>query len=67
MPYVNIRVTPGITDQQSQQLMEEITDSLEKILGELPHETHIVIDEERQERWGFSRQLVSKLRTEHEQ
>lgn len=62
MPYVNIRVTPEISDEQCKQLVAEITDSLVRILKKAPDQTHVIIDEVRQERWGFSGQMVSELR-----
>ena len=61
MPYVNVRVTPAITTEQSRKLVEEITDSLVRILGKKPEHTHIVIDEVDQERWGFSGKLTSEF------
>ena len=62
MPYVNVRVTPGITTEQSKQVVEEITHSLVRILNKKPEQTHIVIDEVDQDRWGFSGMLVSEFR-----
>lgn len=62
MPYVNVRVTPRITTEQSRQLIEEITDSLVRILDKKPEQTHIVIDEIDPDRWGFARTLTSELR-----
>ena len=62
MPYVNVRVTPAITTEQSRQIVEEITDSLVRILGKKPEHTHIVIDEVEQERWGFAGMLTSDSR-----
>ena len=62
MPYVNVRVTPAITTEQSRQIVEEITDSLVRILGKKPEHTHIVIDEIEQERWGFGGMLTSDFR-----
>ena len=62
MPYVNVRVTPAITTEQAKQIVEEITDSLVRILDKKPEQTHIVIDEIDQERWGFSGMLTSEFR-----
>ena len=62
MPYVNVRVTPAITTGQSKRIVEEITDSLVRILGKKPEQTHIVIDEIDQERWGFGGMLTSEIR-----
>lgn len=62
MPYVNVRVTPAITTEQSRQIVEEITDSLVRILDKKPEQTHIVIDEVAQEKWGFGGMLTSDIR-----
>ena len=62
MPYVNVRVTPSITSEQSKQIIEEITDTLVRILDKKPEQTHIVIDEIDPERWGFSGMLASDFR-----
>lgn len=59
MPYVNVRVTPAITTEQSKQIVAEITDSLVRILNKKPEHTHIVIDEIDQDRWGFAGKLTS--------
>ena len=62
MPYVNVRVTPAITTEQCRQIVEEITDTLVRVLGKKPEHTHIVIDEVDQERWGFGGTLTSEFR-----
>ncbi|EIJ41965.1 4-oxalocrotonate tautomerase family enzyme [Beggiatoa alba B18LD] len=54
MPYINIQVIQGITREQKQQLVQEITDSLVRILGKKPEHTHIVIQEIAEENWGFA-------------
>ena len=61
MPYVNVRVTPAITTEQSKQIVEEITDTLVRVLDKKPEYTHIVIDEVDQERWGFGGRLTSEF------
>lgn len=62
MPYVNVRVTPAITTEQSRRIVEEITDSLVRILDKKPEQTHIVIDEVALDRWGFGGMLTSEIR-----
>lgn len=62
MPYVNVRVTPAITTEQSKQIVAELTESLVRILDKKPEQTHIVIDEIDQERWGFGGMLTSEIR-----
>jgi 4-oxalocrotonate tautomerase len=62
MPYVNVRVTPSITRDESKALVEEITDVLVRVLDKKPEHTHIVIDEIDPDRWGFAGMLTSDLR-----
>lgn len=61
MPYVNIRVTPAISKEQSRQIIEEVTDTLARVLDKNPEHTHIVIDEIDPNRWGFSGVLTSEF------
>lgn len=62
MPYINVRVTPGITEAQSREIVQGITDTLVKVLDKSPEHTHVVIDEVDASRWGFSGMLVSDFR-----
>jgi 4-oxalocrotonate tautomerase len=61
MPYVNVRITKtGVTAAQKAQIVAEITDTLQRVLGKRPDQTHIVIDEIELENWGFSGMLTSE-------
>jgi 4-oxalocrotonate tautomerase len=63
MPYVNVKITKdGVTVQQKAQVVKEITDTLQRVLGKRPEHIHIVIDEVETENWGFAGQLTSELR-----
>lgn len=63
MPYVNVRITKdGVTAQQKAQIVAEITQTLQRVLGKRPDQTHIVIDEVELENWGFSGMLTSEYR-----
>ncbi|HJV49760.1 MAG TPA: 4-oxalocrotonate tautomerase family protein [Geothrix sp.] len=53
MPYVNIQITRGATRDQKAQLVKDVTDSLVRVLGKVPEQTHIVIQEIEEEDWGF--------------
>lgn len=43
MPYVNIQITKGATRAQKAQLVKDVTDSLEHVLGKKPEHGHMVI------------------------
>jgi len=63
MPYVNVRITKDeVTAAQKRQIVEEITQTLVKVLGKKPEHTHIIIDEIEPENWGFAGMLTSEYR-----
>lgn len=63
MPYVNVRITrDGVTAEQKAQIVEEITATLQRVLGKKPEHTHIVIDEIDPENWGFAGMLTTEYR-----
>ncbi|MEU2252087.1 4-oxalocrotonate tautomerase family protein [Nocardia xishanensis] len=52
MPYVNIKVTEGVTVEQKTQLIKGVTDLLQDVLGKAPSSTYVVIDEVALTDWG---------------
>ncbi len=62
MPYVNVRLTTGVTRDQKAQVVREITDTLVRVLAKKPEHTHIVIDEVDEDNWGFSGLLTTDFR-----
>jgi 4-oxalocrotonate tautomerase len=63
MPYVNVRITKdGATTEQKAQIVAEITQTLHRVLGKRPDQTHIIIDEIELDNWGFSGMLTSEYR-----
>jgi 4-oxalocrotonate tautomerase len=60
MPYVNIQITKGATREQKAQLVNDITESLVRVLGKKPEHTHIVIQEIDEENWGFAGLLTDE-------
>ncbi|MBP3958559.1 4-oxalocrotonate tautomerase family protein [Gemmata sp. G18] len=63
MPYVNVRITrDGVTAEQKAQIVAEITQTLQRVLGKRPEHTHIIIDEIDPENWGFAGQLTTEYR-----
>lgn len=59
MPFINIKMTAGATKEQKAQIVKEFTDTLVRVLGKNPQNTHIVIDEVARENWGHAGGLVS--------
>lgn len=67
MPYVNVRITKdGVTTAQKAQIVEEITQTLQRVLGKQPEHTHIIIDEVEPENWGFAGMLTTEYRQQQE-
>ena len=63
MPYVNVRITKdGVTVEQKAQIVAEITQTLQRVLGKQPEHTHIIIDEVEPENWGFAGMLTTEFR-----
>ncbi len=63
MPYVNVRITKdGVTAEQKAQIVYEITQTLQRVLGKKPEHTHIIIDEIEPENWGFAGILTTEFR-----
>jgi 4-oxalocrotonate tautomerase len=63
MPYVNVRITKdGVTAEQKSQIVAEITQTLQRVLGKQPEHTHVVIDEIEPENWGFAGMLTTEYR-----
>lgn len=53
MPYVNVQITKGASREQKAQIIKDITQSIERVLGKKPEHTHIVIQEIADEDWGI--------------
>lgn len=63
MPYVNVRITnDGVTTEQKAQIVAEITQTLQRVLGKRPEHTHVIIDEVEPENWGFAGVLTTEYR-----
>ena len=67
MPYVNVRITrDGVAAEQKKRIVEEITDTLVRVLGKRPEHIHIIIDEVEPDNWGFAGMLTSEYRRRQE-
>ena len=55
-----------MTAEQKRQIVEEITDTLVRVLGKRPEHTHIIIDEVEPENWGFAGMLTTEYRKQRE-
>ena len=61
MPYMNIKLTPGISREKKRQLVDQATRMLVELLGKQPEHVHIVIDEVLEENWGYAGMLTDDL------
>jgi 4-oxalocrotonate tautomerase len=63
MPFVNIRITnEGATAAQKQELIQGVTDLLQRVLNKNPATTFVIIDEVETDNWGIGGQNVTTLR-----
>ncbi|MEM9555587.1 MAG: 4-oxalocrotonate tautomerase family protein [Acidobacteriota bacterium] len=63
MPYVNVKITKdGVSVEQKTQIVEEITATLQRVLGKKPEHVHIVIDEIEPDNWGYAGMLTTEYR-----
>lgn len=63
MPYVNIKITKeGATAEQKAQLIREVTQLLQDVLGKNPQTTVVVIDEVETDNWGIAGETVTVRR-----
>jgi 4-oxalocrotonate tautomerase len=60
MPYVNIQITKGASREQKAELVKDVTDSLVRVLGKNPDHIHVVIQEIKEDDWGFSGLLTDE-------
>ena len=64
MPYIQVNITKGATNEQKAQLIEGITELMVKILDKNPSSTQVYIEEYDTENWGIAGRSVKRLRAE---
>lgn len=62
MPYINLQITEGATREQKARIVKQMTDTLVNVLGKRPEHIHVVIQEIRDENWGFEGLLTDEWR-----
>lgn len=63
MPYILIQITKeNVSLQQKQQLIQEATELMVRILDKDPATTFVVINEVETENWGVAGETVSEIR-----
>ncbi len=61
MPVVTVRITrDGVTADQKRQVVAEITQALQRVLGKRPEHTHVIIEVVDPENWGFAGMLTTE-------
>lgn len=67
MPYVNIQITrEGATAEQKAELIQGVTDLLQRVLNKNPATTFVIIDEVDTDNWGIAGQSVTQLRAQQQ-
>lgn len=65
MPYVNIQITrEGATAEQKAELIQGVTELLQRVLNKNPATTFVIIDEVDTDNWGIAGQSVTRLRAQ---
>jgi len=63
MPYILIQITKeNVSIQQKQQLIQEATELMVRVLNKDPATTFVVIDEVETDNWGVADETVSTIR-----
>ncbi|MCH7387881.1 4-oxalocrotonate tautomerase family protein [Acinetobacter modestus] len=63
MPYILIQITKeNVSTEQKQQLIQEATDLVVRVLDKDPATTFVVIDEIETDNWGVAGESVSAIR-----
>lgn len=63
MPYILIQITKeNVSIQQKQQLIQEATELVVRVLDKDPATTFVVIDEVETDNWGIAGETVSAIR-----
>lgn len=63
MPYILIQITKeNVSIQQKQQLIQEATELVVRVLNKDPATTFVVIDEVETDNWGVAGETVSAIR-----
>lgn len=62
MPFVNIKVTKGVTAEEKEKLIAGATQLLVDVLDKNPKTTVVIIDEVDSDNWGIGGETVTKRR-----
>ena len=63
MPMINLKITKGeSTVAQKAQVIEEMTEVLQRVMGKNPDTTIVIIDEVDTDNWGIGGQSVTERR-----
>ena len=63
MPMINLKITKGeSTVAQKAQVIEEMTEVLQRVMGKNPDTTIVIIDEVDADNWGIGGQSVTERR-----
>ena len=63
MPMVNVKITRECaTCEQKQQVISEMTEVLQRVLGKNPETTIVIIEEVETDNWGIGGKSVTEIR-----
>jgi len=59
MPYIQVRVAGQLERKQKEEIVQGITDVMEKVAGKPPAATYVVIEEVDRENWAKGGKLLA--------
>lgn len=60
MPYVNVKVAGELSNDQRRQIIEGVTELMQKVANKPPAATYVVIDEVPRSHWAKNGKLLSE-------
>ena len=62
MPYINLKILKGATQEQKEKLFRGVAEVVSEVLGKDPKATYMVIDEVETDNWGIGGESMTQRR-----
>lgn len=59
MPYIEVKAAGSLSREQKQQIVQQITKTMQDVAGKPPEATYVVIQEVDRENWGKAGKLLA--------
>jgi 4-oxalocrotonate tautomerase len=61
MPYLNVQILAGASNEQKEQVISGVTKVLQEVLGSKPESTFVVVQEVEREDWGVGGRSIQSI------